>query len=81
MCAEVAPTPPVEPEPEPELALVAKQPRAKRRKIKYDEAIVLTNEYGILSVYISCKNINIFMVFVRTDEMVFMVNLGSWKNL
>lgn len=50
MCAEVAPTPPVEPE--PELALVAKQPRAKRRKIKYDEAIVLTNEYGIFSIYI-----------------------------
>ncbi|CAH1440402.1 unnamed protein product [Lactuca virosa] len=38
---EVAPTPPAEPEP----ALVANQPRAKRRKIKYDEAIVLTNEF------------------------------------
>ncbi|CAI9262789.1 unnamed protein product [Lactuca saligna] len=38
---EVAPSPSVEPEP----ALVANQPRAKRRKIKYDEAIVLTNEF------------------------------------
>ncbi|KAI3740037.1 hypothetical protein L2E82_30454 [Cichorium intybus] len=38
---EVAPTPPADPEPAP----AAKQPRAKRRKIKYDEATVLTNEF------------------------------------
>ncbi|KAI3510769.1 hypothetical protein L1887_17906 [Cichorium endivia] len=38
---EVAPTPAAEPEPAP----AAEQPRAKRRKIKYDEATVLTNEF------------------------------------